>query len=59
MRFSLEPLIKQRIDLWVDALNVLALRTTTSVVQTDGPFWGQVQSRQAPLQLRFGAQFRF
>ena len=30
-----------------------------AVVQTDGPFWGQVQSRQAPLQLRFGAQFRF
>jgi hypothetical protein len=59
LRLSLEPLIKQRIDLWVDALNVLALRTTTGVVQTDGPFWGQTQSRQAPTQLRFGAQFRF
>ena len=28
VRLSLEPLIKQRIELWVDALNILALRTT-------------------------------
>ena len=48
-RASLEPLIKQRIEIWVDALNVLALRTTTSVVQTPiTQFFGRPTSRMAP-----------
>jgi hypothetical protein len=59
VRVSLEPLIRQRIELWADIFNIMALRTTESVVQTDGPFWGQVNSRQDPTQVRLGAQFRF
>ena len=56
---QLEPLIKKRVRVSVEAINLLALRTPLAVIQQDGPFWGQTQSRQPPTQLRFGAQFRF
>ena len=37
LRFNLLPIIKQRLDLFVDVLNVFALRTTTGVTENDGP----------------------
>ena len=57
-RATLEPLIKQRIELWVDALNLLALRTTTSVFEQDGRFFGVPTSRLPPLRLRVGLRYR-
>ena len=56
---TLEPLIKQRIDIWADIFNVLNLRTTTSVIQTDGPFWGRSASRLGSTRLSVGARYRF
>jgi hypothetical protein len=59
VRASLEPLTKQRIEAWVDALNLLALRTTTSVVNSDTQFWGRPTSRMGPLELRVGLRYRY
>jgi hypothetical protein len=58
-RFNLRTLISQPLDLFVDVLNLMALRTTTSVVESDGPFWGRPQTRMRPLQVRLGLQYRF
>jgi hypothetical protein len=59
VRANLEPLIKQRLEIWADALNLLALRTTTSVVQQDGPFFGQQTDRLQPMRVRLGLRYRF
>jgi hypothetical protein len=59
LQASLEPLIKQKISLWVDLLNALALRTPLSVVEQDGPFWGATQTRMAASRLRVGARYQF
>lgn len=58
-RVNLLTLIKQPIDLFVDVQNVMGLRTTTSVVESDGPFWGQRQTRMRPTNIRLGMQYRF
>jgi hypothetical protein len=58
-RFNLRTLISQPLDVFVDVLNLMALRTTTSVVESDGPFWGRPQTRMRPLQVRLGLQYRF
>jgi hypothetical protein len=55
----LDPLIKQRIAIWADALNLLALRTPTAVIQQDGPFWGRNAGYMPPLRIRFGARYLF
>jgi hypothetical protein len=59
IRFSLLPIIKQRLDFYADVRNVLALRTTTSVIETDGPFFGRASSRMAPMNVRLGLEYRF
>lgn len=59
IRFYLMPLIKQRIEAWVDMDNVLALRTPTGVIQTDGPNWGRPTGRMPPLRLVFGARYKY
>jgi hypothetical protein len=59
LRASLEPLIKTRLEGWVDALNVLSLRTTTSVVQSDTQFWGRPTGRLPPFRLRVGVRYIF
>jgi hypothetical protein len=56
---SLGPLIKQRIDIWVDAFNLLALRTPTSVIQQDTEFWGRPVSWLPPLRIQLGARYIF
>jgi hypothetical protein len=58
-RFNLRPLIGQPIEVFADVFNILSLRTTTSVFQTDGPFWGRPTGRTGPTSARLGLQFRF
>jgi hypothetical protein len=59
LQANLERLIKQKIDVWADVFNILALRTPTSVIQSDGPFYGQTASRLPPTSLRLGLRYRF
>lgn len=59
VRFYLMPIIKQRIEAWVDMDNVLALRTPTGVIQTDGPNWGRPAGRLPPLTIRLGARYKY
>jgi hypothetical protein len=59
VRFNLLPLIKQRLDLYVDVLNVLALRTTTGVTQNEGPAFGLTSNRTGPMRIRFGLNYRY
>ncbi len=58
-RINLRPLIGQRIEFFVDLLNILALRTTTGVEQTDIPTFGQVTSRLEPFRARVGFNFKY
>jgi hypothetical protein len=58
-RVKLQPLIGQQIDLYVDILNALALRSTTAVGQEDGRDFGIGRSRMEPFRVRLGAEFRF
>jgi hypothetical protein len=46
-------------EAFVDVLNVLALRTTTRVVENDGPTWGQTTARLEPFHLRLGFRYRY
>ena len=59
LQASLEPIIKKRLEVWVDVFNVLNLRTTTSVLQNDGPFWGRPASRLPSTRLLLGARYRY
>ncbi len=58
-RFNLKPLTGQNIDAFVDVLNILALRTTTTVIENDGPTWSQPNTRMGPLRMRIGGRYRF
>ncbi len=57
-RLNLRPLTGVNGDLFVDVLNLFALRTTTRVVQEDGPAWGQPDRRMDPLTVRLGFRLR-
>jgi hypothetical protein len=59
LRATLLPFIKQHVEVFVDIRNLLALRTTTSVIEQDGPFWGRPASRLLPMYMRLGLQYRF
>jgi hypothetical protein len=60
VRVNLKPLVGINLDGFVDVLNLLALRTTTSLVQEDGPAWGQpAGGRLGPMRLRLGFRARF
>jgi hypothetical protein len=58
LRASLLPIIKQRIEFYLDLRNILALRTTTAVIQTD-PFFGRQIDRMDPMHVRLGFEYRF
>ena len=58
-RANLEPIVKKRVRVWVDALNLLALRTPLGVIQNDGPFWGRPAAYRPPLRIVFGAQYLY
>jgi hypothetical protein len=59
VRFNLLPVIKHRLDVYVDVLNVLALRTTTSVTQNEGPTFGLPANRTGPMRIRLGLNYRY
>jgi hypothetical protein len=48
LAFNLQPLIGSLLEAYVDVLNVLASRTTTSVTENEGPSWGVVSNRMSP-----------
>jgi hypothetical protein len=58
-RGNLRPLFGVNMEGFVDVLNVLALRTTTSVLENDGPTWGQRNERLGPLSMRLGFRYRY
>ncbi|HXU81365.1 MAG TPA: carboxypeptidase regulatory-like domain-containing protein [Polyangia bacterium] len=59
LAFNLQPLIGIKFETFVDVLNVLGSRTTTSVTENDGPSFGQLSARMAPMRIRLGARYRF
>jgi hypothetical protein len=59
VRVNLLPLLGQRLEVYANVLNVLGLRTTTSVVQNDTPDFGSQSGRMAPFRLRLGLNYRY
>lgn len=59
VRVNLKTVIKQPLDIFLDVINVLSLRTTTAVIQQDGPNWGRPVSRMQPTTARLGMRYRF
>jgi hypothetical protein len=59
MAFNLAPLIGHKIETYVDWLNVLGLRTTTSVTENEGPSFGQPSGRMSPMRIRLGLRYRY
>ena len=59
LRVNLLPLIGQRLDLYVDILNVLNLRTTTQVGQEDGRDFDVLRARMEPFRIRLGVNYRY
>jgi hypothetical protein len=57
--FNFAPIIGQKLEVYVDWLNVLGLRTTTSVTENEGPSFGQPSGRMAPMRIRLGARYRY
>jgi hypothetical protein len=57
--FNWQPLIGIRLETFVDVLNVMGLRTVTSVTEQDGPSFGAPSARMAPLRIRLGARYRY
>jgi hypothetical protein len=56
---NLQPFIGLRLDTFVDVLNVLALRTTTSVAENDGQDFGIPRNRELPFRFRVGLRYRY
>jgi hypothetical protein len=59
LRANLRPILKTDLELWSDIQNLLALRTTTSVVTEDGPRFGQPDGRMGPMLIRLGFRYRY
>jgi hypothetical protein len=59
IRFNLLPLTGQKLELYANVLNALALRTTTSVVQNDTADFGSQTGRMAPFRVRLGLNYRY
>ncbi len=59
VRANLKPLFGTTFEGYVDILNLLALRTTDTVVENDGPAWATPVGRAEPLRLRIGFRYRF
>ena len=58
-RVNWQPLIRHRLETFVDVLNVLATRTTTGVAQNDGQDFGTMRTRLAPFRIRLGVMYRY
>jgi hypothetical protein len=61
--FNWLPFIGQRLETFVDVLNVLGQRTITAVGENDNqtPFteFGTLRTRQEPFRIRFGLRYRY
>jgi hypothetical protein len=61
--FNWLPLIGQRLETFVDVLNILGQRTVTGLSERDNltPIseFGTMTSRQEPLRIRFGLRYRY
>ena len=58
-RANLKPLIGYQLELYADVMNLLALRTTTGVVEEDGPRFGEPSSQMTPFRVRLGLRFKY
>ena len=58
-RFSLLPLLGQRIDVYADLLNVLNLRTPTAYGSNDGQNFGVETGWMQPFRVRLGLDYRY
>jgi hypothetical protein len=60
LRLNMMPILKQRLDFFVDVLNVFALRTVTGVTENDGPNFGRPSGgRMGPMRMRLGMNYRY
>jgi hypothetical protein len=59
VRANLLPLIGQRLELYVDVLNLLAERTTTAVTEDDTTAFGLPSGRASPFRIRLGLNYRY
>jgi hypothetical protein len=58
-RVNLLPLIGKRLDLYVDFLNVLGLRTATTLGTNDGQDFGVERAWMDPFRVRLGLNYRY
>jgi hypothetical protein len=58
-RLNLLPFIGKRLDLYVDVLNVLGLRTATVVGTNDGQDFGVDRTWMDPFRIRLGLNYRY
>ena len=59
LRAHLKPLLALDLEAYLDVLNVMAMRTTTTVYPEDGPSFGAPASRLDPFRMRLGLRFRY
>jgi hypothetical protein len=59
LRANLTTFIKYNLEVFMDVINVVGLRTTTAVFQEDGPTFGAMSARLDPFRIRLGARFRY
>ena len=59
VRFNLLPVLGHQVDFYVDALNVLGLRTPTNYGQNDGQNFGVDTGWMAPFRMRLGLNYRY
>jgi hypothetical protein len=59
VRVSLLPFTGQQLDLYVDALNILNLRTATSYGENEGQNFGLEDDWMDPFRMRLGLNYRF
>ena len=59
VRVNLAPFIKQRLELYADVLNVLALRTATTIGTNEGVDFGTEKAWMQPLRIRLGLNYRY
>jgi hypothetical protein len=56
---NLRPITGQNLEVSLDLLNALNLRTTTAVITDAGPNFGAIRTRMNPLLVRVGARYRY
>jgi hypothetical protein len=59
VRFSLLPVIGQKLEFYVDALNIMNARTPTAYGQNDGTNFNVETGWQAPFRMRFGLSYKY